>query len=143
MSDYAKGFKDGFAAGLEEGKKLLEEKWRLDKIAELEKTLPKPQPRLDDFIFGAKETCPKCGIKISGVMGYVCASPNCPMFRNVTCGPTMADVAIPMTGAVGMSTSNPTARIDVRGANGAAGPYDGPEYAGKVYINGEWAQLDS
>jgi hypothetical protein len=110
MSDYAKGFKDGFAAGLEEGKKLLEEKWRLDKIAELEKTLPKPQPRLDDFIFGAKETCPKCGIKISGVMGYVCASPNCPTFPKITCG-------VPMTGAIGSDSSYAYAA----GANGPAG----------------------
>ncbi len=93
MSDYAKGFKDGFAAGLEEGKKLLEEKWRLDKIAELEKTLPKPQPRLDDFIFGARETCPKCQMKIDRVMGYVCASPNCPSFPKVTCGAVGSDIS--------------------------------------------------
>lgn len=80
--DYRQGFKDGFSAGLEEGKKLA----------------PK-QTRLDDYVFGQprppyvpqypqydpRETCPKCGMKISGVMGYVCSSPNCPTFVQVTC----------------------------------------------------------
>ena len=77
--DYAQGFKDGFAAGLEEGKKLAAK-----------------QPRLDDYVFGQpkppyfppyiqQDTCPKCGVKISGVTGYVCNSPNCPTFVQVTC----------------------------------------------------------
>lgn len=107
MSDYAQGFKDGFAAGLEEGKKLLEEKWRLDKIAELEKTLPRPQPRLDDYLFGVKESCPKCGMKISGVMGYVCNSPNCPTFRNVTSGVTLVNDTIDF-GSFSDWAGNPT-----------------------------------
>lgn len=93
MSDYAKGFKDGFAAGLEEGKKLVEEQWRKEKIDELEKSLPKSPWGLGDYVFGARETCPKCGIKISGVMNYVCASPNCPTFPQVTCGTPMTGVA--------------------------------------------------
>lgn len=29
--------------------------------------------------------CPKCGITFSGVVGYVCASINCPKFLNVSC----------------------------------------------------------
>jgi hypothetical protein len=131
MTDYAQGFKDGFAAGLEEGKKLLEEKWRLDKIAELEKTLPKPQPRLDDYVFGARETCPKCHMKIDRVMGYVCASPNCPTFPQVTYG-------VPMTGAVG-STNIPEYPM---GAVGPTGPmHNGPEYQNKIWINGQWVEL--
>lgn len=29
--------------------------------------------------------CTKCGMHISNVMGYVCADPYCPTFKNVTC----------------------------------------------------------
>ncbi len=100
MSDYAQGFKDGFAAGLEEGKKM-----------------SKPQPRLDDYVFGARETCPKCQMRIDRVMGYVCASPNCPTFPKVTCGPTIADITKPMTGAIGSHISY----INAAGSNGPAG----------------------
>lgn len=73
--DYRQGFKDGWLAGLEEGKKLAAK-----------------QPRLDDYLFGRptppydpRETCPKCGVKISGVTGYVCSSINCPTFYQATC----------------------------------------------------------
>lgn len=89
--DYRQGFKDGFAAGLEEGKK--QQKISVD----LEKYLQKPfdfPPYVPQPNMSVKETCPKCGIKISGVMGYVCSSPNCPTFPQVTCGTAM-------TGAVG------------------------------------------
>jgi hypothetical protein len=99
MPDYAQGFKDGFASGLEEGKKLVEEQWRQDKIKEIEKSTPKPITRLDDFVFGAKEKCPKCGISLSGVMNYVCASPNCPTFPQITCGGSLSFTG----GAVGSS----------------------------------------
>ena len=110
MSDYAQGFKDGFAAGLEEGKKM-----------------SKPQPRLDDYVFGARETCPKCQMRIDRAMGYVCASPNCPTFPKITCGAVGSDV--PYTNAVG--------------ANGPAGPFDGPEYQNKIWINGQWTEIGS
>ena len=122
MSDYAQGFKDGFAAGLEEGKKM-----------------SKPQPRLDDYVFGARETCPKCQMRIDRAMGYVCASPNCPTFLKVTCGPTIADVTKPMTGAVGSDISYTYAA----GSNGPAGPFDGPEYQNKIWINGQWTEIGS
>jgi hypothetical protein len=71
MTDYAKGFKDGFAAGLEEGKKLSQPKigW--------------PYETSPNIV--VKESCPKCGIKISGIMNYVCSSPNCPTFPQVMC----------------------------------------------------------
>ena len=87
MTDYAKGFKDGFAAGLEEGKKL----------APKERTY---NPWIDTgpYVGKVKESCPKCGIKISGVMGYVCSSPNCPTFPQVTCGTNPFDVTQPMSG---------------------------------------------
>lgn len=65
--DYQKGFKDGFKIGLEEGKR----NQNLNPVPSY-----KPWPELNML----KETCPKCGIKISGVMGYVCTSPNCPSF---------------------------------------------------------------
>ena len=74
IPDYAQGFKDGFAAGLEEGKKLA----------------PK-QTRLDDYVFGQPgylgmpNTCQICGR--SGVAGYVCYDPKCP--TKVTCGGPM------------------------------------------------------
>jgi len=87
MTDYAKGFKDGFAAGLEEGKKL----------APKERTY---NPWIDTgpYVGKVKESCPKCGIKISGVMGYVCSSPNCPTFPQVTCGTNPFDITQPMSG---------------------------------------------
>jgi hypothetical protein len=65
--DYQKGFKDGFIIGLEEGKR----NQNLNPVPSY-----KPWPEIGMM----KETCPKCGIKISGVMGYVCTSPNCPSF---------------------------------------------------------------
>lgn len=88
MTDYAKGFKDGFAAGLEEGKKLNQPQigW--------------PSTTPDIFY---RETCPKCGIRIDKPMGYVCSSPNCPTFPQVTCvvrGAVGSEVGY-TTGAVG------------------------------------------
>lgn len=92
MSDYAQGFKDGFAAGLEEGKKLAEKNYADGYLEGLKKTMPMPPPYIPppttspNWTLELKEYCPKCGIKVSGVMGYVCSSPNCPTFPQVTCG---------------------------------------------------------
>lgn len=81
--DYAKGFKDGFAAGLEEGKKLA--------------------PR--DTVFqpgylGMPNTCSVCGRDggNNGVWGYVCSHPKCP--TNATCGAVGSsyDISKPMSG---------------------------------------------
>jgi hypothetical protein len=99
--DYRKGFKDGFELGLEEGKK--QQKISVDLEKYLQKPLTFPQ-------YDVRETCPKCGVKISGVMGYVCNSPNCPTFLQVSCG-------TPMTGAVGSEVSYTYAKE----ANGPAG----------------------
>lgn len=77
MSDYAKGFKDGFAAGLEEGKKLA----------------PKPT-RLDDYVFGQPNICSVCKVQFNGPMGYVCTHPSCPS--------RVTSVGLPLTaGAAG------------------------------------------
>jgi len=121
MTDYANGFKDGFAAGLEEGKKIVEEQWRHDKIKEIEKSMPRPAtwPWTQPLTFSA-DKCPKCGIRISGVMGYVCSSINCPTFYQASYG------------AVG---TNDTAAY-AKGANGSAAPDNN-----SVWINGEWASL--
>lgn len=57
--DYAKGFKDGFAAGLEEGKKL--------------NSLKYPN------YLGSPGTCHVCGKYWgNGVWGYVCSNQYCP-----------------------------------------------------------------
>lgn len=112
MSDYAKGFKDGFLAGVEEGKKLA----------------PK-QTRLDDYVFGQRDTCPKCGIKISGVMGYVCSSINCPTFFQ-----THSYGAV--YGAVGSEVDYTTGAV---GANGPAGLE--PPDNNSVWVNGSWVSL--
>ena len=85
MSDqsYREGFKDGFSAGLEEGKKLA--------------------PRDNVFqpgILGMPQTCPVCGRDGGsfGVWGYVCTHPKCP--TNATCGAVGSsyDISKPMAG---------------------------------------------
>lgn len=99
--DYRQGFKDGFELGLEEGKK--QQKISIDLEKYLQKPLTFPQ-------YDVRETCPKCGVKIGGVMGYVCSSPNCPTFLQASWG-------TPMRGAVGSEVSYTYAK----GANGPAG----------------------
>jgi len=90
LPDYAQGFKDGFAAGLEEGKKLA----------------PK-QTRLDDYVFGRH--CSVCGKDFGNkIWGYVCSNANCP--TRVTAYSTGGVV----TGAVGSSITPTYAS----GANG-------------------------
>lgn len=34
---------------------------------------------------GTKPICSKCGMELSGVMGYVCPAQDCPTFAKVTC----------------------------------------------------------
>ena len=81
--DYRQGYRDGFKDGQEAEKKKINpydiSKWRQEPVQ-------------------VKETCPKCGIKISGVMGYVCYSPNCPTFPQVTCGPSVSTTMGAMSG---------------------------------------------
>ena len=119
-NDYANGFKDGFKAGLEEGKKLNQKSYD---------PWVAPWPTTSPNI-SLHETCPKCGIKIGGAMGYVCHSPNCPTFPQVTCGPGMAMTA----GAVGSVSDNMGSW-----STGANGPAD--QGYNSVWINGKWAEL--
>ena len=113
MTDYANGFKDGFAAGLEEGKKIVEEQWRHDKIKEIEKSLPKLQPNLGDYMFRTNETwpninrCSKCGISLNNVMNYTCSSINCPNYLNTT-----------RMGAIGSDTTSYTYGASANGPEG-------------------------
>lgn len=98
--DYRKGFKDGFELGLEEGKKQQKVSVDLDLEKYLQKPLTFPQ-------YDVRETCPKCGIRLNGVMGYVCSSINCPTFYQTTC-----DTSIPMHVKAGPQTSQTTGAID-------------------------------
>ena len=139
MSDYAQGFKDGFAAGLEEGKKIVEDQWRQDKIKELEETLPKPLPTwpkidlekwkqnplpplptLPMWPSTERSTCPKCGISLDGLMNYYCASPNCPTFMQTTC-----DTSKPMTAGVGDLN---VPKVSGAGAAGSMDRYTRPAF---------------
>lgn len=95
MSDYAKGFKEGFLAGYEAGKNL---------SSQPQIGWPSTSPNIS-----LRETCPKCGIKINNPMGYVCGSINCPIQYKVTCA----------VGAVGSEVSY---TVGAEGANGPAGP---------------------
>lgn len=107
--DYAKGFKDGFAAGLEEGKKLNDKSYTDGYIEGLKKTMPAPYN----------------------------PNPSWPSYWStyVTCDGSGA-IGSPGVGGAGYSSQN----MGV-GANGPAGPYDGPQYANKVWVNGTWADL--
>ena len=40
-------------------------------------------PPVQPFI--QSSTCAKCGLNLSSSMGYVCSSPDCPIFSRVTC----------------------------------------------------------
>jgi hypothetical protein len=116
MTDYRQGFKDGFALGLEEGKRN-------------QNLNPVPLYHLDPTKSPSvllKETCPKCGITIGGVMGYVCNSINCPTFYKTWTGPAQYnDWSAGSSGAVG-STAIDT---DVPGANGPRGPSGPIDYS--------------
>lgn len=129
--DYAKGFKDGFAAGLEEGKKINDKTYTDGFIEGMKKTLPPPYippipppgPNwIPNWTLEVKEYCPKCGIKISGVMGYVCGAIDCPTGMggvSYTIGST--DIGKPVTG-----------RVDhTPGYNGLSPPDDN-----SVWVNG-------
>jgi hypothetical protein len=94
VPDYAQGFKDGFAAGLEEGKKLA----------------PK-QTKLDDYVFG--QHCSVCGKDFGNkIWGYVCSNANCPTRATAYSGGAV-------TGAVGSVSS-----YDNTMAAGANVPYE-------------------
>lgn len=88
--DYRQGYRDGFKDGQE---------------AEKNKVNPYDMSKWRQAPLQVKETCPKCGIKISGVMGYVCYSPGCPTFPQVTCGPSVS-TTMGAVGAMGQAISD-------------------------------------
>ncbi len=94
-NDYTKGFKDGFAAGLEEGKKLSTK-----------------TTRLDDYVFGNNYGCPKCG-KVF-MTAQVCYSSGCPYVATA--------YSTGATGAVGSSVT-PSYPTGANGPAGSAGSY--------------------
>ena len=127
MSEYQKGLVDGFKLGLEEGKKITERSYMdgyNDGLIEgMKKTLPPP--------YVPKETCPKCGITISGTMGYVCQSINCPTYYKTWTGPghynNWTAGSHGAVGAVGSMSGNSEA--SVAGANGPCGPTEPIDYS--------------
>ena len=136
MTDYANGFKDGFAAGLEEGKKIKERSYMdgyNDGLIEgMKKTLPPP--------YVPQETCPKCGITIGGAMGYTCQSINCPTYYKTWTNPipgTFWAASSSSQGAVGSTSLGAPAP----GANGPAG-YEHNDLQGydRVWMNGQWVE---
>lgn len=94
-NDYAKGFKEGFAAGLEEGKKL-------------------SSPKITSI--GSLSACGVCGRYFGdNAWGYVCNNANCP-----TRAVAYSTGATGATGAIG-STYKPEYSM---GAVGPAGSYE-------------------
>jgi hypothetical protein len=127
-NDYAQGFKDGFAAGLEEGKKLAPRAPNWNELLVGGEKIPTTSPKIS-----LHETCPKCGIKIGGVMGYVCGSINCPTFLKTSCVTTGFTGLT--AGAVGAAQGY-VPGYNEAGANGPADPGHN-----SVWINGKWTEL--
>ena len=138
MSDYAKGFKDGFLAGVEEGKKLNDKTYMKGLTEGMKKTLPPPYvpSTLPGYTLERTDTCPKCGIKIGGAMGYVCSSVNCPTYYKTWTGPSHYSDWSPVPGtvwaagsqgAVGSMSAN--YESNVAGANGPGGPSEPVDYS--------------
>ena len=132
MSEYQKGLVDGFKLGLEEGKKIkdhdLKERSYMDGyndglVEGMKKTLPPP--------YVPKETCPKCGITIGGVMNYTCQSINCPTYYKTWTGPGHYNSWIAgshgAVGAVGSMSAN--YESSAPGTNGPCGPTDPIDYS--------------
>ena len=120
--DYRQGFKDGFAAGLEEGKKMNDKTYTDGLIEGMKKTLPPP--------YVPKETCPKCGITIGSAMGYVCQSINCPTYYKTWAGPAQYnDWTAGSHGAVGAVGSMSANYESTFGTNGPAGPSEPIDYS--------------
>ena len=140
MSDYQKGLVDGFKLGLEEGKKItersymdgyndgLEEGKRNQNLNSVPSYYPDPAKSPSVLL---KETCPKCGITISGVMNYTCQSINCPTYYKTWTGPGHYNSWIAgshgAVGAVGSMSAN--YESSAPGTNGPCGPTDPIDYS--------------
>ena len=118
--DYRNGFKDGFALGLEEGKRN-------------QNLNPVPSYHLDPTKSPSvllKETCPKCGITISGVMNYTCQSINCPTYYKTWSSPSgYNNWSAGSHGAVGAVGSMSANYESTFGTNGPAGPSEPIDYS--------------
>lgn len=95
--DYRQGYKDGFKDGIEEGKKQVDKTWLDGYMEGLKQATPPPYnpneginllPIIPDLWprNSNDDHCPKCGLKLTSPMGYVCHSPNCPTFPRATSG---------------------------------------------------------
>lgn len=74
---------DEYAPGSQPEKMMEEWGKQLDKVGQLP-SFPRPYikyPTQNDL----KPKCQKCGIGLSGVLGYVCSDQHCPTFMKVTC----------------------------------------------------------
>ena len=70
MNDmYEKGYQDGYANGHKDG---YQKGWHAAGV------------QRDTFTVDDNK-CPKCQMKLTSPMGYVCSSPNCPTFLRTTC----------------------------------------------------------
>ena len=121
LPDYAQGFKDGFALGLEEGK-------RNQNLNPVPSYYPDPAKSPSVVL---KETCPKCGITISGTMGYVCQSINCPTYYKTWTGPTQYnDWSAGSHGALGaVGSMSANYESSAPGTNGPCGPSEPIDYS--------------
>lgn len=119
--DYRNGFKDGFALGLEEGK-------RNQNLNPVPSYYPDPAKSPSVLL---KETCPKCGITIGGMMNYTCQSINCPTYYRTWTSPTLYNHwtagSHGAVGAVGSMSAN--YESNVAGANGPCGPSEPVDYS--------------
>lgn len=122
--DYTKGFKDGFAAGLEEGKKLNDKTYMDGYMEGLKKTLPPPYIPNTSPSFEIREKCPKCGLTLTSLMNYVCHSPNCPTFPQISWGKeistTMGDLSgksVTLNGGVSIKDINPMGHFSGKTTN--------------------------
>jgi hypothetical protein len=71
MNDmYEKGYQDGYNNGHKDG---YQKGWHAARI------------QRDTYVPKDEGKCPKCGMTLKSPMGYVCNSPNCPTFMQVTC----------------------------------------------------------
>lgn len=142
MSDYQKGLVDGFKLGLEEGKKItersymdgyndgLEEGKRNQNLNSVPSYYPDPAKSPSILL---KETCPKCGITIGGVMNYTCQSINCPTYYKAWSSPSgyndwsASSQVSYSTGAVGSMSAN--YESSAPGTNGPCGPSEPIDYS--------------
>lgn len=54
---------------------------------QLTQYIPTPFPTMPPTVpnWPNKVYCPKCGMDLSGVMGFVCSDPKCPTQMKITC----------------------------------------------------------